>query len=54
VGYNPPNPNAALIHYTLGGPYFNEYIDCEHADTWFKAKEAMLAVTQRDDSSAVA
>ncbi|PKO43613.1 MAG: glycosyltransferase [Betaproteobacteria bacterium HGW-Betaproteobacteria-22] len=54
VGYNPPNPNAALIHYTLGGPYFNEYIDCEHADTWFKAKEAMQAVTQRSQDSAVA
>jgi len=24
-----------LIHYTLGGPYFDAYRDCEHADLWF-------------------
>jgi lipopolysaccharide biosynthesis glycosyltransferase len=47
VGYNQPNPDAALIHYTLGGPYFNEYTDCEHADTWQKAFDAMHAVEQR-------
>jgi len=47
VGYNPPNPEAALVHYTLGGPYFNEYADCEHADTWQKAFDAMHVVEQR-------
>ena len=24
-----------LIHYTLGGPYFESYRDCEHAQLWF-------------------
>jgi hypothetical protein len=47
VGYNAPDPHAALIHYTSGGPYFNEYIDCEHADAWMKAKDDMLFVAQR-------
>ncbi len=47
VGYNAPNPNAALIHFTEGGPYFEEYIDCEHADTWLNAKQTMLRVDQR-------
>lgn len=23
-----------LIHYTLGGPYFDEYSNCEHAELW--------------------
>ena len=47
VGYDDPNPNAALIHYTSGGPYFNEYADCEHADTWLNAKDTMMHVEQR-------
>ncbi len=54
VGYNEPNPNAALIHYTIGGPYFNEYTDCEHAETWNKAKQAMLHVEQRQSKQAAA
>lgn len=54
VGYNPPNPDAALVHYTLGGPYFNEYTDCEHADTWQKAFDAMHAVEQRCQKSEAA
>lgn len=47
VGYNEPNPNAALIHYTIGGPYFTEYADCEHNQAWFAARDRMLHVTQR-------
>jgi len=48
VGYNPPNPSAALIHFTEGGPYFEEYVDCEHAETWLNMRQAMLRVDQRD------
>lgn len=47
VGYNTPNPNASLIHFTEGGPYFNEYADCEHHETWQKAYEQMHRVDQR-------
>lgn len=47
VGYNAPNKDAALVHYTLGGPYFHEYADCEHAAAWFAAKERALYVAQR-------
>lgn len=47
VGYNAPNPNAALVHYTEGGPYFNEYAYCEHAKTWQDAKLNMLRIDQR-------
>ncbi len=42
VGYNPPRPDAALVHYTLGGPYFDEYRDCEYSKEWFAEREAML------------
>jgi hypothetical protein len=43
VGYNAPRPDAALVHYTLGGPYFQQYADCEYAEEWRRECEAMLA-----------
>ncbi len=48
VGYNAPNPNASLIHFTEGGPYFEEYADCEHAALWNNMKQGMLRVDQRN------
>lgn len=47
VGYNPPRRDAALVHYTLGGPYFEEYRDCEYAEEWRRERQAMLSVDQR-------
>lgn len=35
VGEYPPNPEAKLLHYTLGGPWFRDYQHCDHADRWF-------------------
>jgi hypothetical protein len=43
VGYNPPRSDAALVHYTLGGPYFAQYADCEYAAEWRAERDAMLA-----------
>jgi hypothetical protein len=34
VGEYPPNPNAKLVHHTLGIPSFEGYADCEFADEW--------------------
>lgn len=42
VGYDAPRKDAALVHYTLGGPYFKEYSDCEYAQEWFAERDAML------------
>ncbi len=42
VGYNTPRTDAALVHYTLGGPYFDEYRECEYAKEWFAQRDAML------------
>lgn len=47
VGYQPPRPDAALVHYTLGGPYFHEYRDCEYAQQWRQERESMLRADQR-------
>lgn len=35
VGEYSPNPNAKLVHFTLGGPYFQGYSDCEYSKEWF-------------------
>jgi len=47
VGYSERNADAALVHYTLGGPYFDEFRDCEYAQEWRDELQAMLRVDQR-------
>lgn len=50
VGYNPPRRDASLVHYTLGGPYFDEYRDCEYSKEWYAERDAMLRVATRGES----
>jgi hypothetical protein len=47
VGYDAPNAEAANVHFTIGGPYFREHAECEHADAWRDENTAMLRVDQR-------
>lgn len=47
VDYDEPNPDVSLVHYTLGGPYFNEFVDCEYSKEWFADREQMLNAAQR-------
>jgi lipopolysaccharide biosynthesis glycosyltransferase len=47
VGYDTPRKDASLVHYTIGGPYFEEYAQCEYAREWWHERELMLAVDQR-------
>ena len=47
VGYDTPRPDAALVHFTLGGPYFAEYADCEYAAEWRDEQERMLSASRR-------
>lgn len=42
VGYNAPRQDAALVHYTLGGPYFEPYRNCEYSEKWFMERDSML------------
>jgi hypothetical protein len=49
VGYNSPRDDAALVHFTLGGPYFPQYKDCEYAKSWFAERDAMLHAGRRSD-----
>jgi hypothetical protein len=43
VGYNPPRDDAALVHFTLGGPYFPDFAGCEYAGAWRREYAAMVA-----------
>lgn len=36
VGVNQPNPDAKLVHFTLGVPSMEGYADCEHAVEWWR------------------
>jgi hypothetical protein len=47
VGYHAPRTDAALVHYTLGGPYFPEYADCEYSAEWRAVRDDMLSATGR-------
>ncbi|MDQ0453948.1 lipopolysaccharide biosynthesis glycosyltransferase [Rhizobium paknamense] len=38
---------AKIVHFTDGGPYFEEYKNDDYAQEWFDARERMLHVTQR-------
>jgi hypothetical protein len=47
VGVYDYDPKAALVHFTEGGPYFNDYADVDYAEEWFGARDRMLHVAQR-------
>jgi hypothetical protein len=47
VGYSAPRRDAALVHYTQGGPYFDEYRGCEYSREWFAERDAMLRAAKR-------
>ena len=36
VGEYKRNPDARIVHYTIGGPYFDEYRGCDYAEEWFE------------------
>lgn len=35
VGEFEPSNTAQILHYTLGGPYFEDYAECDHSEEWF-------------------
>jgi hypothetical protein len=43
VGEFEKNPDARVLHYTLGTPCFLQYRDCDHAEEWFAELQAMNA-----------
>jgi len=43
------NPDAKIVHWTLGGPYFDDYIDAPFAKEWFSEFKSTTHCTQRED-----
>lgn len=41
VGEYEYNPSAKIAHFTLGGPYFDQYRQCDYADEWFAEFESL-------------
>lgn len=44
VDYDPERPAEEIsnLHFTTGGPYFEEYKNCGYADLWFAERDRML------------
>ena len=42
VGEYKPNPNAKIVHYTLGTPCFKKYQHCEFLKEWYDEKNMVL------------
>lgn len=44
VDYDPtiPADQVSNLHYTSGGPYFDDYKDCSYAAEWFAERDDML------------
>jgi len=48
VAYDPTVPvnEVSNLHYTIGGPYFDDYEDTDYAAEWFTEKDQMLRCDQ--------
>lgn len=46
VGEYAPNPAAKIAHFTLGGPWFRPYQNCEFSDEWFKEYDEAMSNTK--------
>lgn len=49
VGEYPYNEQAKNVHFTIGGPYFEEYSGCDYSDEWRSAHDnATFCLQMRD------
>ncbi|WP_171164560.1 glycosyltransferase [Usitatibacter palustris] len=47
VGHDPYRDDAALVHFTVGGPWFKEYEGSDYAGEWFRERDLVLESQQR-------
>ena len=45
--YEDPPDDVKLVHWTVGGPYFDEYKNADFADNWFDYRDRMTSCIQR-------
>jgi len=43
----PHNQQTKIVHFTLGGPYFDEYRNCDYAEEWFAEFESLRSAAKR-------
>ena len=51
VGEYPYNADARIVHFTLGGPYFEPYRECDYAEEWFAERGRMKSPAQAGAST---
>jgi len=47
VGYDDPTHKVKIAHFTIGGPYFNEFYGCEFSEEWMSEYRLMTHCEQR-------
>lgn len=47
VDVYPYNPGAKMVHFTKGGPYFDEYANCDYAEEWRIQRDKALWTKRR-------
>jgi hypothetical protein len=47
IGVYDYDPEAANVHFTEGGPYFEEYARSDYSDEWFRMRDKLNFVAQR-------
>lgn len=47
VGEYDYRADAKIVHYTLGGPYFDDYRDCDYAAEWFAEFQSMASTISK-------
>ncbi len=52
VGYDAYREAASLVHFTIGGPWFPDYANCEYSGEWFAERDRMLAAPGRPKAAA--
>ncbi len=51
VGYDKPGQGVANAHYTSGGPYFSEFVNCDYSQEWIAELKATVRADQRQQRS---
>ena len=52
VGEYDYNARASIVHFTLGGPYFAEYRDCDYAAEWFAERQLLGYAAEKGKGAA--
>jgi len=51
VGVQAHCDDVSLVHYTIGGPYFEEWKRCDYSEAWLDACTRMVRVDQQADNN---